>query len=80
MVLPQGVSKGTGLPAALDTLRLSPRNMVAIGDRENDHEMLRLAEVGVAVEWGSRALQSAADFVLQGSGPPAVTPRRSASD
>jgi hydroxymethylpyrimidine pyrophosphatase-like HAD family hydrolase len=72
MVLPQGVSKGTGLHAALDTLRLSPRNTVAIGDRENDHEMLRLAEVGVAVEWGSPVLQSAADVVLQGSGPPAV--------
>ena len=25
----------------------------AIGDAENDHELLRLAEVGAAVEWGS---------------------------
>jgi hypothetical protein len=72
MVLPQGVSKATGLHSALDTLRLSPRNTVAIGDRENDHELLRLAEVGVAVEWGSPALRAAADIVLQGSGPPAV--------
>lgn len=52
MASPQGVSKATGLKAALDTLRLSPRNTLAIGDRENDHELLRLAEVGVAVEWG----------------------------
>ena len=37
-------------------LRLSARNTVAIGDAENDHELLRLAEVGVAVEWGSKAL------------------------
>jgi hydroxymethylpyrimidine pyrophosphatase-like HAD family hydrolase len=73
MVLPQGVSKATGLHAALDTLRLSARNAVAIGDAENDHELLRLAEVGVAVEWGSPALRSAADVVLQGSGPPAVS-------
>jgi hypothetical protein len=72
MVLPQGISKATGLHAALDTLRLSARNAVAIGDAENDHELLRLAEVGVAVEWGSPALRSAADVVLQGSGPPAV--------
>lgn len=72
MVLPQGVSKATGLHVALDTLRLSARNTVAIGDAENDHELLRLAEVGVAVEWGSPALRSAADVVLQGSGPPAV--------
>jgi hydroxymethylpyrimidine pyrophosphatase-like HAD family hydrolase len=72
MVLPQGVSKATGLHTALDTLRLSARNTVAIGDAENDHELLRLAEVGVAVEWGSPALRAAADVVLQGSGPPAV--------
>jgi hydroxymethylpyrimidine pyrophosphatase-like HAD family hydrolase len=72
MVLPQGVSKATGLQAALDTLRLSPRNAVAVGDRENDQELLRLAEVGVAVAWGSPALQAAADIVLQGQGPAAV--------
>jgi hypothetical protein len=72
MVLPQGISKATGLHAALDTLRLSPRNTLAIGDRENDHELLRLAEVGVAVEWGSPALRAVADVVLPGAGPPAV--------
>ena len=74
MVLPQGISKATGLAAALATLRLSPRNTVAIGDAENDYELLRFAEVGVAVEWGSAALRSAADVVLPGSGPPAVAP------
>jgi hypothetical protein len=72
MALSQGISKATGLQAALDTLRLSARNTVAIGDRENDHELLRLAEVGVAVEWGSPPLRLAADIVLHGSGPPAV--------
>lgn len=72
MVLPQGVSKATGLHVALETLRLSARNTIAIGDAENDHELLRLAEVGVAVEWGSAALRAAADVVLEGSGPPAV--------
>jgi hydroxymethylpyrimidine pyrophosphatase-like HAD family hydrolase len=72
MVLPQGVSKATGLQAALTMLRLSPRNTVAIGDAENDHALLRLAEVGVAVEWGSKALCAAADLTLQGAGPPAV--------
>lgn len=43
MALPQGVSKATGLQAALNRLRLSPRNTVAVGDAENDHELLRLA-------------------------------------
>jgi hydroxymethylpyrimidine pyrophosphatase-like HAD family hydrolase len=72
MAAPQGVSKATGLHVALETLRLSARNTVAIGDAENDHELLRLAEVGVAVAWGSKALQARADIVLGGSGPPAV--------
>jgi hydroxymethylpyrimidine pyrophosphatase-like HAD family hydrolase len=72
MTLPQGISKATGLHTALDTLRVSARNALAVGDRENDHELLRLAEVGVAVEWGSVALREAADITLKGAGPPAV--------
>lgn len=72
MISPQGVSKATGLRVALDTLRLSTHNAIAVGDAENDHELLRFAEVGVAVEWGSQALRQAADLVLGGDGPPAV--------
>jgi hydroxymethylpyrimidine pyrophosphatase-like HAD family hydrolase len=72
MMLPQGVSKATGLRTALEMLRLSPRNTVAIGDAENDHELLRVAEIGVAVAWGSRTLQAGADVVLPGTGPSAV--------
>ncbi len=72
MTLPQGVSKATGLRTMLDTLRRSAHNTLAIGDAENDHELLRLAEVGVAVEWGSQALRAAADMVVAGAGPPAV--------
>lgn len=72
MTMPQGVSKGTGLHLALDTLRLSARNTLAIGDAENDHELLRLAEVGVAVPWASPALRDAADVTLAGDSTEAV--------
>ena len=72
MVLPQGISKATGLHAALDMLRLSARNTLAIGDAENDHELLRIAEIGVAVSWGSAALRSVADLVVSGAGPASV--------
>lgn len=74
MTLPQGISKATGLRAALDILRASGRNTIAIGDAENDHEPLRLAEVGMAVEWGSPTLRAAADFVVNGTGPADVAP------
>jgi hypothetical protein len=69
MVMPQGVSKATGLQTALEMLRLSPRNMVAIGDAENDHELLRLSELGAAVQWGSAVLQAAADTIVAGEHP-----------
>jgi hydroxymethylpyrimidine pyrophosphatase-like HAD family hydrolase len=72
MVLPQAISKATGLGEALAILRLSPHNAVAIGDAENDHELLHSCEVGVAVAWGSEALKASADYVLPGDGPPAV--------
>ncbi len=74
MAMAQGISKATGLARVLQMLRLPARNTVAIGDRENDHELLRLAEVGVAVEWGSAPLRAAADLVLRGPGPSAVGP------
>jgi hydroxymethylpyrimidine pyrophosphatase-like HAD family hydrolase len=72
MALPQGVSKATGLTTVLNMLRAFPRNTVAVGDAENDHELLRVAEIGAAVAWGSQSLQAAADIVISGVGPPAV--------
>jgi hydroxymethylpyrimidine pyrophosphatase-like HAD family hydrolase len=72
MALPQAVGKSTGLKQALHTLRLSVHNAIAIGDAENDHDMLDVCEVGVAVEWGSAALRAAADEVIPGAGPAAV--------
>lgn len=72
MVLPQAISKATGLRKALAILRLSEHNAVGIGDAENDHELLHACEVGVAVGWGSEALKRSADYVLPGTGPSAV--------
>lgn len=69
MVLPQGINMATGLREALNTLRLSLHNCVGIGDAENDYAMLDACEIGVAVSWGSKALQAIADEVLQGAGP-----------
>jgi hydroxymethylpyrimidine pyrophosphatase-like HAD family hydrolase len=72
MILPETVSKAAGLREALAGLRLSAHNAIAIGDAENDHRMLDMCEIGVAVSWGSRALRAVADEVLEGDGPPAV--------
>ena len=55
----------TGLCAALEELKLSPHNIVAIGDAENDHAFLESCECSVAVANAIPALKEEADFVTQ---------------
>ncbi|HSQ60776.1 MAG TPA: HAD family hydrolase [Acidobacteriota bacterium] len=74
MILPQSVSKATGLREALSGLRLSPHNAIAIGDAENDHQLLQAVAFGAAVAWGSPALAAVADDVVPGLGPAALAP------
>ncbi|WP_245439496.1 HAD-IIB family hydrolase [Aminobacter sp. MSH1] len=66
MVLPSGVNKATGLAAALEELELSPHNVVAIGDAENDDAFLRAAGYGVAVANALPSLKETADRVTSG--------------
>lgn len=64
MVLPAGVSKGTGLAEGLADLGISPHSAVAIGDAENDHSLLAAAELGVVVGNAVDGLKAEADIVL----------------
>lgn len=66
MVLPAGVNKATGLAAALDELGLSPHNVIATGDAENDHAFLNLCECAVAVANALPMVKEKADFVTRG--------------
>ncbi len=63
MILPPGVNKASGLAAALHELGLSARNLVAVGDAENDHALLEAAEYSVAVANAVPTLKAAADRV-----------------
>lgn len=63
MVLPSGTTKATGLARALRDLALSPHNVVAVGDAENDHHLLRFCECGVAVANAVPSLKEDADWV-----------------
>jgi hydroxymethylpyrimidine pyrophosphatase-like HAD family hydrolase len=65
MLLPGGITKGTGLLAALAAMELSPHNVVAVGDAENDHAFLSLAECAVAVADAIPALKERADHVTR---------------
>ena len=64
MILPVGVSKATGVLAALSELRISRHNAVAIGDAENDGALFDLCEHGVAVANAVPALLAHADEQL----------------
>jgi hydroxymethylpyrimidine pyrophosphatase-like HAD family hydrolase len=67
MVLPSGVNKGTGLKAALDELCISPHNVVAAGDAENDLAFMRVAACSVAVGNALPSVKERADVVLSAS-------------
>lgn len=66
-VLPKGGSKGAALRNILKEMRISPANVLAIGDGENDIEMLEMAGVGVAVANAEPVAKNAANFVTTAS-------------
>ena len=63
-VLPHGVSKGAGLREILALLDLPPSQVMAIGDAENDIELLAAAGIGVAVGNAVPKLKEIADWVV----------------
>ncbi len=66
MIVAPGVTKATGLAAALEEMGLSPHNVVAVGDAENDHAFLDLCECSVAVANALPMLKKHADVVTEG--------------
>ena len=65
MILPAGVNKATGLTAALEELKISPHNVVGVGDAENEHSFLKLCGRSAAVGGALPADRDAADVQLR---------------
>ncbi|HEX2866488.1 MAG TPA: HAD-IIB family hydrolase [Ignavibacteriales bacterium] len=65
MVLPTGINKATGLKAGLKELGLSPHNVAAIGDAENDHAFLRLCQCSASVDNALPMLKETSDVVMR---------------
>ena len=63
MVLPNGVSKATGLSAALRAMAVAPAQVAGIGDAENDAALIGLCGLGVAVANAVPELKAQADRV-----------------
>lgn len=72
MLLPAGANKGAGVLSLLRSEGLSPRNLLAFGDAENDCSLLQAAEVKVAVANAVEGLKAVADHVIPEAGPEGV--------
>jgi hypothetical protein len=64
MVLPSGVTKGSGVAAGLEELGVSPHSTIGVGDAENDDGLLEVCEVGRAVGDAVPSLKAQADWTL----------------
>jgi Cof subfamily protein (haloacid dehalogenase superfamily) len=63
-IMPRGTSKGAGLAWLLDYLGISPDEVLALGDADNDIEMLRMAAIGVAMANAMPMVKQAADVIV----------------
>ena len=67
MILPTGVNKATGLATALSSMNIAAENVTAVGDAENDHALLSMCGLGVAVSNAVPTLKETADVVTKGA-------------
>lgn len=61
--LPGGGGKEQGILAVCERAGITPEEVIAFGDADNDVGMLRLAGIGVAMGNGEAAAKEAADYV-----------------
>ena len=65
MVLPEGVTKASGMRVALRALHVGSRGFAAIGDGENDIDLLREAEISGAVKNAHPRVRAMVDYVCR---------------
>jgi hypothetical protein len=66
MIVPPGVTKATGLAAALKEMKISARQVVGVGDAENDTAMLAACGLGVAVRNAVPELKAKSEWITRG--------------
>lgn len=64
MLLPEGVDKDSGLTRALEQMNLEAREVVGVGDGENDLPLLRLCGLSVSVNNALPVLKDCSDWVM----------------
>lgn len=63
-ILPKGANKGQGVKTLLRQLEVQPENVMAIGDAENDIEMLQTVGFAVAVKNAAEKTKAVADEIV----------------
>ena len=63
-LLPVGASKGKGAALMMRDCGIDPSTAMAIGDGDNDVEMIEAVRFGVAMNNATEALKRSAKFVL----------------
>ena len=63
-VLPANTSKGQAVKTLLDELGIDPSNALALGDGENDIEMLQAVGIGAAMGNATQKLKDIADVIV----------------
>lgn len=63
-MLPCGVNKGSGFKKLLELLNCTDKYIVAAGDYMNDFEMVKMADLGVAVCSAQEQLRNAAKLIV----------------
>lgn len=66
-IMPTHCNKGYAIKRLAEALNLDLSEIMAIGDHNNDLEMIKLAGIGVAVGNATEELKNAADYVCEGS-------------
>lgn len=64
-ILPLNASKGAGVKILLDHFGIQPQDAAAIGDGENDSEMLDIVGLAVAMENAKPGLKCRADYITR---------------
>lgn len=62
-IMPKGINKGVAIHKFSELLGIDKKNIIAIGDFENDVEMIKEAGVGIAVANACPAAKEVADIV-----------------
>lgn len=65
MILPSGVNKESGLKAALAEIDLEAKDVVGVGDAENDHAFLRFCGLSAAVANALPSVKETADLTTR---------------